>query len=39
LAGRDNPLPQGVVSAMTVSPNHILYFAVQDKLYFATDTP
>jgi hypothetical protein len=39
LAGRDNPLPQGAVSAMTVSPNHILYFAVQDKLYFATDTP
>jgi hypothetical protein len=24
---------------MTVSPNHILYFAIQDKLYFATDSP
>jgi hypothetical protein len=39
LAGRDNQLPQGAVNAMTVSPNHILYFAIQDKLYFATDSP
>ncbi len=39
LAGRDNPLPQGSVSAMTVSPNHILYFSIQDKLYFASDAP
>lgn len=38
-AGRANPLPQGIVGAMTVSPNHILYFALQDNLYFATDTP
>ncbi len=39
LAGRANPLPQGAVSAMTVSPNHVLYFALQDRIYFATDTP
>ena len=39
LAGRANPLPQGFVSAMTVSPNHILYFALQDRLYFAADSP
>jgi len=39
LAGRDNPLPQGSVGAMTVSPNHVLYFALQDNLYFATDSP
>ncbi len=39
LAGRDNPLPQGIVGAMTVSPNHVLYFALQDNLYFATDSP
>jgi hypothetical protein len=39
LAGRDNPLPQGNVGAMTVSPNHVLYFALQDNLYFATDSP
>ena len=39
LAGRANPLPQGIVGAMTVSPNHVLYFALQDNLYFATDSP
>lgn len=39
LAGRANPLPQGPVGAMTVSPNHVLYFAVQDRVYFAADVP
>ena len=39
LAGRENPLPQGAVTAMTVSPNHVLYFALQDRIYFATDLP
>ncbi len=39
LAGRDNPLPQGSVGAMTVSPSHVMYFSVQDKIYFATDSP
>jgi len=39
LAGRDNPLPPGPVGAMTVSPNHVLYMAVQDKIYFAVDSP
>jgi hypothetical protein len=39
LAGRDNRLPQGAVGAMTVSPNHVLYFSLQDKIYFATDSP
>ena len=39
LAGRDNPLPQGAVSAMAVSPNHVLYFALQDRIYFASDFP
>jgi hypothetical protein len=39
LAGRDNPLPQGAVGAMAVSPNHVLYFALQDRIYFATDAP
>ena len=38
-AGRGNPLPQGSVGAMAVSPNHVLYFALQDKIYFATDSP
>ena len=39
LAGRDNPLPEGAVSAMSISPNHVLYFAVQARIYFATDSP
>lgn len=39
LAGRDNPLPQGPVSAMAVTPNHVLYFALQDRIYFANDLP
>lgn len=39
LASRANPLPQGSVGAMTVSPNHVLYFALQDKIYFASDVP
>ena len=39
LATRSSPLPQGAVGAMTVSPNHVLYFALQDRIYFATDTP
>lgn len=39
LAGRANPLPPGPIGAMTVSPNHVLYIAVQDKVYFAVDSP
>ncbi len=38
-AWRDNPLPQGPVNAMAISPNHVLYFALQDHIYFATDSP
>ncbi len=37
--GRDNPIPQGSVGAMTVSPNHVMYFAIQDRIYFATNSP
>jgi hypothetical protein len=37
--GRLNPLPQGQVTAMAISPNHVLYFAVQDRIYFASDAP
>jgi hypothetical protein len=39
LTSREYPLPQGAVGAMAVSPNHVLYFAVQDKIYFAADMP
>jgi hypothetical protein len=39
LSGRDNPLPAGPISAITTSPNHILYLAVKGQVYFATDLP
>jgi len=39
LSGKDNPLPPGTISAMTTSPNHILYLAIQGQVYFATDMP
>jgi hypothetical protein len=39
LAGRGNSLPAGQVSAMSISPNHILFLALQDRLYFASDVP
>jgi hypothetical protein len=35
----NSQLLPGHVGAMTVSPNHILYFAVQDRVYFAADLP
>jgi hypothetical protein len=39
MPGRTNPMPQGHVGAMTVGANHVLYFAIQDKVYFATGAP
>jgi hypothetical protein len=39
LAGRAGQLPQGAVTAMAMSPNHVLYFVLRDRLYFAADTP
>jgi hypothetical protein len=38
-AGRANPLPLMPVSAMTMSPNHILFLALKDEVYFATNSP
>jgi hypothetical protein len=38
-AGNANPLPAGPVSAMTTGPNHVLYFAVNDRVYFANNMP
>jgi hypothetical protein len=37
--GSDNPIPSGPIGAMTVSPNHIIYMAFQDKIYFAVNSP
>ena len=39
LLGRANGMPAGEVTAMGISPNHVLYFALRDRLYFAADTP
>lgn len=38
-AGSANPLPPGRVDAMTAGPNHILYLAVKDQVYFAPNLP
>jgi hypothetical protein len=38
LAGRTNTMPTGEVTAMGISPNHVLYFALRDRIYFAVDT-
>ncbi len=39
LPGRANPLPQGQVTAMAISPSHVVYFVLGDRLYFATEAP
>jgi hypothetical protein len=39
LAGRANGMPAGQVTAMGIGPNHVLYFALRDRLYFAADAP
>jgi hypothetical protein len=39
LAGRANTMPTAEVTAMGISPNHVLYFALGDRVYFAADTP
>ena len=38
-AGEDNPFQAGPVSAMTVSPNYVLYLAIGNQVYFATNLP
>lgn len=37
--GTANPIPSRPVGAVTVSPNHVLYLAVDGQIYFATDMP
>lgn len=39
LTGNDNPLLPGRVGAMAISPNQVLYLAVQDRVYFASSSP
>jgi hypothetical protein len=37
--GRANPFQQGPASAVAVSPNYVLYLAIGDQVYFATNMP
>ncbi len=36
-AGTDNPFRDGPVGALAVSPNYVLYLAIGDQVYFATN--
>jgi hypothetical protein len=38
-AGKGNPFQSGAVGAMTVSPNYVLYLAIDNQVYFATNLP
>ncbi|HAV77538.1 MAG TPA: hypothetical protein DCX53_09330 [Anaerolineae bacterium] len=38
-AGKASPFQQGPVGAMTISPNYVLYLAVGNQVYFATNIP
>jgi hypothetical protein len=38
-SGKANPFQSGQVTAMTVSPNYVLYFAIGNQVYFATNLP
>jgi hypothetical protein len=37
--GKANPFQQGSATAMAVSPNYVLYLAVGNQVYFATNMP
>jgi hypothetical protein len=37
--GNANPFQRGSISAMAVSPNYVLYLAINDQVYFATNLP
>lgn len=37
--GGANPIPQAAAGAVAVSPNHVLYVAVDGQVYFAVDMP
>ena len=38
-AGEGNPFQAGPVGAMAVSPNYVLYLAIGNQVYFATNLP
>jgi len=38
-AGKGNPFDPAPIGAMTVSPSYVLYLAIGDQVYFATNLP
>jgi hypothetical protein len=38
-AGKGNPFQSGPAGAMTISPNYVLYVAIGNQVYFATNLP
>ncbi|MCK6540226.1 MAG: hypothetical protein L6Q26_09220 [Anaerolineales bacterium] len=38
-AGKASPFQQGPIGAMAISPNYILYLAIGNQVYFATNLP
>jgi hypothetical protein len=38
-AGKGNPFQAGPIGAMAVSPNYVLYLAIGNQIYFATNLP
>ncbi len=38
-SGKASPFQQGPIGAMAISPNYVLYLAVENQVYFATNLP
>ena len=38
-SGKSNPFQSGPIGAMAVSPNYVLYLAIGNQVYFATNLP
>jgi hypothetical protein len=38
-AGEESPFQPGPATAMAVSPNYVLYMAIANQVYFATNLP
>jgi len=37
--GSSNPLPAGTIGAIAAGPNHVLYLAIKDEVYYAANMP
>jgi hypothetical protein len=38
-ANKASPFQQGSIGAMAISPNYVLYVAIGNQVYFATNLP